>query len=186
MALLEWALFLLAFTPCGAVLSLDAWLARRSKGAECPRARDLLPGAAWLARLVHVLLALAYASAAATKVLRGPWEWFSGWTMQYYVSYQTLRHGSTAGRWLMESHGWNVVIAWLVIAFEVGFVLSLWFRRAAWIWAIAATLVHAGAVVFMGVVFPTFPVLCAALIPWCSTAERLERRWHRFRGRGSG
>jgi hypothetical protein len=186
LALLEWALFLLAFTPCGAVFSLDARRSRRSKETHGPRATDLLPGAAWIARLVHALLALAYLSAALTKVLRGPGEWFSGWTMQYYVSFHTMRSGSTAGRWLMESHTSNVAIAWLVIALEIGFALSVWFPRVAWIWALAAILVHAGAAVFMGVVFPSFPVLCAALIPWCRVAEGLETRWRRLRGRGSG
>ena len=176
LALLEWALFLLAFTPCGAVFSVDAWLARRAKNAHDVRASERMPGAAWLARLVHLLLALAYLSAAATKLLRGPAEWFSGWTMQYYVSFFTLRSGSTAGRWLMENHAANVVLAWLVIAFEIGFALSPCFPRVAWVWAVAALLVHAGAAAFMGVVFPSFPVLCAVLIPWCGVARWIAAR----------
>ena len=174
-ALLQWSILLLAFSPCGEVLSLDAWLARRSQRAPGRRPGDLASGSAWPARAVHVLLALAYLSAAATKVLRGPEEWFGGWTLHYYVSFQVIRTGSEAGSWLSERHGWIVAIAWIVIAFEVGFALSIFQRRARWIWAVACALVHAGAAVFMGVVFPSFPVLCACLIPWTGAATRIAR-----------
>jgi hypothetical protein len=175
-ALLEWSILLLAFSPCGEVLSVDAWLARRSGRAGGRRAGDLVLGAAWPARTVHALLALAYLSAAATKVLRGPEEWFSGWTLHYYVSFQAIRTDSAVAWWLSERHVWILAIAWVVIAFEVGFALSIFQRRARWIWALACMLVHAGAAVFMGVVFPSFPILCAGLIPWTDAARRIARR----------
>lgn len=173
-ALLQWALFLLAFSPCGAVWSADAWLARRRAGASAPHPFEPRPGAVWPLRLVHVLVGLAYLSAAAGKVLRGPGEWFGGWTLQYYVSFRLIKGDSVLGDWLSERHGWNIAFSWLVIAFQGGFLLSLFHRKAAWLWTVAAFFVHAGATVFMGIVFPVFPVLCAALVPWCDAIRWLQ------------
>lgn len=185
-ALLQWSLVLLAFSRCGEVLSLDAWLARRSKREPGRNPTDLAAEGAWPARAVHALLALAYLSAAATKVLRGPENWFTGWTLHYFVSFHALRSGSEAGLWLAERHAWITAIAWIVVAFEVGFVLSIFQRRARWIWALACAVIHAGAALFMGVVFPSFPVLCACLIPWTTVATGIARlRAPRERGRAA-
>jgi hypothetical protein len=163
-ALLQWGLVLLAFVPCGRAFAIDAWIGRRRYVAPAGPA-ELLEGAAWPMRTVHVLLVLAYFSAGATKVLRDPLAWFSGSTMQYYVAFHALRSGTSAGLWLMRQPQLLAVVATLVALFEVTFVLTLWWRARAWIWALGAITVHAAAFAFMGIAFPSFPVLCLAVLP---------------------
>jgi hypothetical protein len=175
-ALLQWGVLLLAFSPCGAVLSLDARLGR---GLRRPAPGDLAEGAGWPVRTVHALLALAYLSAGASKVLRGPEDWFGGWTLHFYVAFQAARTGSAAGAWLSGHHGLITAIAWAVVAFEIGFVLSLFQRRGLWIWAVACTLIHAGAAGFMEVYFTSFPVLSGCLVRWTDLARGLVLRARR-------
>lgn len=173
-SLVQWGLFLLAFTPCGAAWSLDAWRAR-AKGNSTPAGLPV-SGAGWPLRVVHVLLALAYLSAGMTKLARGAEEWFSGYTLQYYLSFHALRSQSEPGLWLMRHHGLMVAGASALILFETSFVLSLWVRRLAWIWAIGSLLVHTGASVCMGVHFPSFPLLALTILPWSSRLERKRAR----------
>ena len=170
-ALLQWALLLLSLTPCGDALGVDAWRARAA-GRARGRAGETAPDAAWVLRLGQALLALAYLSAGASKVLRDPVAWFGGWTLQYDVALQALRTGDAAGRWLAGQHAACVAAAWTVAAIEIGFAFSVLARRTVWPWGLAAIAMHAGAAIFMGVWFPSFPALCAALIPWSALAAR--------------
>jgi hypothetical protein len=162
--LMQWGLLLLAFSRCGEALSIDGWIARRAGRARV--LSEPIEGAARPMRTMHVLLALAYLSAGATKILRDPTAWFSGYTLQYYVSFHALRSQSAAGLWLMKHHTLVTAVAWGVVLFETSFILSLWWRSRAWIWVIGSILVHASAYLFMGVLFPSFPVLCATVLPW--------------------
>ncbi len=157
-------LFFLGFTPCATAWSLDAWLDRR-RGRNVAGSAPIA-GAAWPIRAMHVLLVLAYLSAGLSKLLRDAGAWFSGYTLQYYVSFFALRNTSEAGLWLMRHHALIAVLACALVLFETSFVLTLWLRRWSGIWLAGSLVVHAGAVVFMGVLFPSFPVLCLTVLPW--------------------
>jgi hypothetical protein len=172
-------LVFLGFSPCAAAWSVDAWLARRS-GRGIPSWAPIA-GAAWPLRAMHVLLVLAYVSAGMSKLLRDPSAWFGGYTLQYYVSFFALRSGSPAGLWLMEKHGLITALAWGIVLFETSFVLTLWLRRWSAVWLFGSLAVHAGAVVFMGVLFPSFPVLCLTVLPWRRGARSAEAVAHAVR-----
>jgi hypothetical protein len=174
-SLVHWALLVLAFAPCGAAFSIDASIARARGLRERASAFQPIPEVGWVLRLVHVLIALAYLSASATKLARGREEWFSGYTLHYYLSFHALRSQSEWGLWLMRHHVLVVAGSWLVGLFESTFVLSLVFRRWAWLWTVGSVFVHASAFLFMGVLFPSFPALCLVMLPWRRIFERFQR-----------
>jgi hypothetical protein len=113
---------LLALSNCGAVWSVDAWLARRK--VRDPLACSLPKFPVWPARLVQLFLGVVYRGAAVTK-LHTP-VFFSGdqlmyWMMTHMMSYAPL------GDLLSQYPLLLSVFGYITIIWEVAFIFCVWF-----------------------------------------------------------
>jgi hypothetical protein len=93
---LAFALLALACSPCGARLSLDAWLWRRRGRAPGP---ETSPFAGLPLRVTQVTIALGYCAAGLTKLARAGLEWANGYTLMATM----MKYDNLASAWL-SSH----------------------------------------------------------------------------------
>src|SRR5690606_4876052 len=128
-------LMLLAFSPAGRCLSLDAWLFGRRSNRHAPplhegggiRAVDTT--AQWPLTAATWLMARGYLCAGLAKLKVGGLEWFNGDTLQWYLLQDGKRWGSDLGLWLATQKELCIAISIGAVAFEVGFPIVLYFRR---------------------------------------------------------
>ena len=166
-------LFYLMLSPCGAVWSIDRWMAsRRASAPGClrPSARQtpifIHP---WPLRLLMVQMVLMYFSNGMFK-LSGD-TWWSGTSLYYVLADLTLARWSyaqiTAPFWLTKS------LTWLVLIWEAGFpvwVALPWTRKAAFLFGVAFHL-GIGLSMELGSFVPYALCLYLPLVPW----ERINR-----------
>jgi hypothetical protein len=114
-------LLLLAFTPAGSRLSLDA-LIRRHRNRPAPDTADT---AIWPLKVAHVLLALTYFTAGIAKVVVGGVDWVNGYTLQNYVFSDAIARGFPFGVWLAQQHTISIALSVFTLIFELFFFLSL-------------------------------------------------------------
>ena len=144
-------LMLLPFAPSGARLSVDALLRRRREQREGLAPSDeLVDTAVWPLRLLHVLLAVTYFSTGMAKVLSGGMAWVNGYTLQQYIFSDATTSKLPLGIWLSQNYTLCVLLAVATILFEVGYPVSLYFRRTAPLWFISAIGFHIGLYVTSG------------------------------------
>jgi hypothetical protein len=133
-------LMCLAFAPSGGRLSLDA-LIRRRRGRD---ASDLTDTAMWPIRLAHVLLAITYLSAGATKLIDGGPAWLNGYTLQSYIFADAVPRGFPLGIWLAQHHTLCIALSVFTVAFESSFILSLFLPWTAPAFFLTGILFHVG------------------------------------------
>ena len=121
-------LLLLAFTPCDRHLSVDAILRRQRAGGRRDDRSDM---AVWPLRLAHVLLAMTYFSAGASKLISGGLAWMNGYTLENYVFADAMTRGFPFGVWLAQHHTLSILLSVFTIVFELGFCVSLLLPRLA-------------------------------------------------------
>jgi predicted DCC family thiol-disulfide oxidoreductase YuxK/uncharacterized membrane protein YphA (DoxX/SURF4 family) len=183
-ALLLIALLALAFSPCGAVLSLDDWLERQRRSAERRQfeplaiTRETSAFARWPLLLVKWLFVLVYFSAMLSKVLSGGGlaAWTNGYTLQYYLMQDGLRWGSDLGVWLSHHTALVSLLSWMTLLFEGTFALAVLFPALAWIYIPFGAAFHTGIYLIQRAPFFSFIALYAVFVPWAALAERLGRR----------
>ena len=130
-ALMAVSLWALAFSGCGAVLSLDARI-RRGRG-RAPV--DTTPAfEIWPLRLVQWMFALTYFAAGVEKLVNGGLGWFRGTTLAYYFALDALHRNHPVGVWLAERADWLPPLAVVSVLFELTFPfavlvpgLAIWF-----------------------------------------------------------
>jgi hypothetical protein len=121
-ALMMIALWGLAFSRCGAVLSLDARIARaRGKPPADPLDRFAL----WPLRLVQWMYALTYFAAGVEKLVNGGLAWLQGTTLAYYFAVDALHRGHPLGVWLAGRADWLPPVAFASLLFELTFPLAV-------------------------------------------------------------
>jgi len=120
-------LLLLAFTPAGNRLSIDA-LIRRRRNITTP---DVVDTGIWPLKVAHVLLALTYFTAGLAKVVVGGPQWVNGYTLQSYILSDAIPRGFPFGVWLAQQHTLCVALSVFTLLFELFFFLSLIFPRTA-------------------------------------------------------
>lgn len=118
---------ILALSPCGAVWSVDAWLAnyRRQAWPGAPAiARPKFP--VWPRRLLQFLIATVYFGAAVTK-MQTP-SFFSGDQLQaWMLTHINYRH--PVGEYLSLYPVLLVAFGYVVIVWEVTFIFLVWNRN---------------------------------------------------------
>jgi hypothetical protein len=126
-------LMMLAFSPAGESLSLDALLRRRrARSAKDPTERsERVDTAAWPLKLAHVLLAMTYFSTGISKLLAGGLRWFNGYTLQGYTFADAVNRELPLGIWLAQQHTLAVLLSVFTILFELFFFVSLISPRTA-------------------------------------------------------
>ena len=170
------ALALLALSPCGDALAIDAL--RRAGRPRGPAWRW-----AWPLRLVAWLLALAYASSVTSKLVTSGLEWANGATLQFYAYYRGMPRNRPLGVWLSGEPALAAVLSWGALAFESTFLLAVLRPRLRWIYVPLGIAFHVLGDLFFGADFSGFVALYAALVPWERAFVRTCGRW---RGAGRG
>ena len=182
-------LFYLCLAPCGAVWSVDSWLAaRRARRLGLPAPKPVATsGATFVQRLMQIHFAIIYIGAGTSKLMGN--SWWGGtavWgvmanssfaPLEFEAYYQGLaflcRH-----RWLWEIVMSSLVVFTLVV--ELGLPFIVWFPRARWIIMCGSLLLHTGIGYIMGLtVFGiSMVVLLFAFVP----SEKAKLMWEHLTG----
>jgi hypothetical protein len=153
-------LLLLAFTPAGSRLSLDA-LIRRHRSGPAPDTADT---AIWPLKVAHVLLALTYFTAGIAKVVVGGVDWVNGYTLQNYVFSDAIARGFPFGVWLAQQHTISIALSVFTLIFELCFFLSLVFPWTAPLFFLTGIGFHIGLYLAAGHDFFSHMVLLFLLL----------------------
>lgn len=162
--LLALALLALAASPAGGALSIDRLLARVRRGAASLPATSCF--ARWPLLFVRWIVALAFLSAAGSKLGRSGLEWMNGYTLQYCAFVKGAKLDTPLGVWFSTRHELCRVVSWMVVLFESSFFLVLFERRLVRIYVpLAAVLVLAWHLT-LGARFYQLLALLSAFVPW--------------------
>ncbi|MCE9592836.1 MAG: HTTM domain-containing protein [Planctomycetes bacterium] len=124
----------LALGPCGARLSIDAWLARRRGEGESERAS----GAALPLRLTQLSLALGYAFAGWTKLAVSGVEWANGYTLMRYL----MQYDNAWSRFLCSHVALTAALSWGALVVQGTFPLVFVFPALRWFYLPGAVAFH--------------------------------------------
>ncbi len=166
------ALVVLAAAPCGDALSL-------SSSRNIPREHS--GDYRWPLVLIQLFVAQIYLFAGYAKLYRVGWPWVSAenlrrWLLMFNQEDQVAMF-TTVGPWLAEHPTLLLGAAVATIAFDLGFILVLFFRWARWVFLPTAVLFHAGIALSMNIAFLNLPQLLL-FVDW----ERLPTIGARLRG----
>ena len=174
------ALVVLAMSPSGRTLSLDAWWLRpKREGASTQKDPVIGPTsrfARWPLLLIRWVLALAYFSAAYHKLRVSGLDWMNGYTLQYYMLRDAVRWDMPLGLWLGQQYWLILVMSVVTIVWEATFFLLLIFPSLALIYLPLGLGFHTGTWVAMNARFLTFMALYAAFVPWTDVYRWIRER----------
>jgi hypothetical protein len=171
------ALGVLAISPSGRVLSLDARLRRRRRGEnEGSQRGQTSTFAGWPLKLIQWFFVLMYASAVWSKLSASGLDWANGYTLQYFLARDGLRWDSPLGYWLSHHHTLILLAQYGVLLFQATFALAVIFPKLRWIYVPAGLCMHIG--IFLTLTAPFFQwiALYAAFIPWTEALRLLRAR----------
>lgn len=160
-ALMLIALAILAASPCGSVLSVDARLRNGPRSAD-----ESSTFARWPLLLLGWMQVLLYASAAVSKVVKSGLAWMNGYTLQYYAFYFGIQLDTRFGIWLSEHHRLSIVLSAITWLFEATFFLVMTRPRSRWIYLPLGSVIHLLIWLTLGAGFPQLVVLYAVFVPW--------------------
>ena len=141
-------LSLLAVSPSGAALSLDALLGRLRLAAERRRfePRPAIPAesnyARWPLRNAQWLLAMAYLSAGLSKLVNGGLAWFNGYTLVYYAAMDGLLWRAPLAPALVGHPTVASLFSIGAVALELTFWLAIVFPRLVPLFLLGGTAMH--------------------------------------------
>jgi uncharacterized membrane protein YphA (DoxX/SURF4 family) len=157
-------LVLLAFSPSGNRLSVDAMLQRWKGCSKSTRPSGIVDTAVWPLKLVQVLLSLAYLSTGLAKILDGGSNWMNGYTLQKYILSDAVVREMPFGLWVAQQHLLCVILSIATIIFEIFFFLTLIVPWTVPYFLIAGILFHSGIYVTMAAPFLQHIFLYAVFI----------------------
>jgi hypothetical protein len=168
------ALSALALSPSGRVLSVDAWVRRRTRGNGASWLDVHSEFAGWPIKLIQWFFVLMYLSAVTSKLSISGLDWANGYTLQYLLARDGFRWGSSLGVWLSQFHLLVLLGQIGVLLFQATFALAVIFPKLRWIYVPAGLGLHV--MIFLTLRAPFFQwiALYAVFIPW-SEAVRLVR-----------
>jgi uncharacterized membrane protein YphA (DoxX/SURF4 family) len=161
------ALAVLALSPSGRVLSVDAWLARRRTGNGEGHLLDQTSDfAGWPIKLIQWFFVLMYASAVWSKLSASGFDWANGFTLQYVLARDGLRWNSPLAYWLSHYHLVVLLGQYGVLLFQGTFALAVIFPKLRWIYVPAGLCLHISIYLTLTAPFFQWMVLYAVFIPW--------------------
>jgi hypothetical protein len=166
------ALSVLAISPSGRVLSLDAWLRRRSRSMPAVDVQSEFAG--WAIKLLQWFFVLMYMSAVWSKLSASGLDWPNGYTLQFYLARDGLRWDSFLGVWLSQFHTLILLGQIGVLLFQATFALAVIFPKLRWIYVPAGLGLHVMIYLTLNAPFFSWIALYVVFIPW-SDAVRLAR-----------
>jgi uncharacterized membrane protein YphA (DoxX/SURF4 family) len=137
-------LMLLALSPAGRRLSVDALIRRWRMGSHSDRAPDTISTALWPVKLTQVLLAFAYLSTGLAKLVFGGLAWMNGYTLQQIIFTSATNRDIPIGVWLAQQHTACLFLSIGVILFEVFFFVSLIIPKTVPYFLLGGALMHLG------------------------------------------
>jgi Vitamin K-dependent gamma-carboxylase len=145
-------LMLLAFSPSGRSLSIDALIYhyRNRFSDNSDKASGMVETAVWPLKLVHVLLASAYFSTGLSKLLYGGLKWMNGYTLQSYIFQDAIRRDLPIGIWIAQQHTFCIILSVSTILFELFFFISLIIPCTAPFFLIGGVFFHMGLYLLAG------------------------------------
>lgn len=172
---------ILSLSHCGAVWSVDAWLARR-KGIAEPFGMGTAPRfPIWPARLIQLFIGVVYLGAAVTK-LHTP-IFFSGDQLMYWMMTHMMAH-APLGDLLSQYPLLLSVFSYVTIVWEVAFIFCVWFPMLRLPMLVIGAVFHMMTAITLGLlVFPM--VMISAYFSflteedvqwWAAKLRRLSRR----------
>jgi hypothetical protein len=159
-AIASHVMFLLCFTQCGAVWSVDSWLARRRllRQGVPP---ELIPapalGPSWPRRLIQLLIATVYFSAAVTKLLVH--GYFTGEHLQTWML-STIHTPNLLGGTVALHPAIIIVGAYVTALWELLFLFLIWKPVARRIMLPLGLGFHVMTCLTLGLFI--FPMICAS------------------------
>lgn len=169
---LLWLSVVLAASPCGDALSIDAWLARR-RGRPLP-SRGRAHGAA--IRLAWLVFGCVFFFPGLHKLLTSGLAWVTSDNLRNQMWWKWAQRPDAQPSFRIDRYPWLVRFgAGATIAFELSFPFLLFFhRRTRALGVIAALSFHAATEYFMGIRFTVLWVTYGVFVPW-------EALWRRVR-----
>lgn len=165
-------LMLLAFSPSGMRLSVDAAVRRWRAGAAAGAEPAATFTAIWPMKLTQWLLCFAYVSTGMAKVVYGGLQWINGYTLQQIIFSSATWREIPLGIWLAQYHTVCMVLSIGVVLFEVFFFVALLAPRTLPLFLAGGAAMHLGIHFFEGSSFFQYLVLYAVFIDF----ERLYAR----------
>ncbi|MGH8656261.1 MAG: hypothetical protein ACREYE_30570 [Gammaproteobacteria bacterium] len=167
------ALLALALSPAGRTLSIDSLIHRFLGSKTRGVLSEESPYAGWPIRLIQWFFVLMYLSAFSHKMYTSGLEWMNGTTLQYYLVQDSLRNAMPLGLWLSEHHTLVKMLQWMLVSFQLTFVLAVIFPMLRWIYVPMGLSMHFGILFTLNAPFIQWIVLYVVFIPW----HAMFRRW---------
>lgn len=132
---LAFALIALACSPCGARLSIDAWLRRRRGRAPAP---ETSPFAGVPLRVTQVTIAIGYCASGLTKLARAGLEWANGYTLVATM----MKYDNVASAWLSSHFELCRATSVVTLFSQATFPVVLFWPAARWYYLPTAVVFH--------------------------------------------
>lgn len=182
-AIMMIALLAIALGPSGRVLSVDDWIRTRRAGPGARRVPLLElrgPDAGWPIRMMQCFIPMMYMSAAFAKLTldgRG-WslDWANGVTLQKYLAIDGVRWASPLAVWASQFHVPLLIGQWVVLVFQVTYFVTIFSRRARWIYIPLGLVFHIGIYLTLRAAFPQWIAASAFYVPWSVALAMLMQR----------
>ena len=154
----------LALSPSGGVLSVDNYLRRRSGTENDLHTRSTDAG--WAIKFMQWFFVLMYFSAFWAKLTIGGLSWMNGYTLQFYLIQDGLRHGGALALWMSQYHTLIMLGQIAVMIFQATFFLEVVYPKIRWLYIPAGFSLHIAIYVLQGAPFFTWMALYTIFIPW--------------------
>lgn len=166
---LLWLGALLAASPCGDALSIDAWRARR-RGAPRP-SRGRAHGAA--VRVAWILIGLVFLFPGIHKLAESGVAWIASDNLRNQMWWKWAQDPAIQPAWRIDRHPMLLrVLAFLTVAFELSFLPLVFWRRTRALAVGGALAFHAATDLFMGIGFSVLWTTYTMFVPWEALAGR--------------
>lgn len=172
---LVWFALLLATSPCGDALSIDAWF-RRGRPSPRPDVRYGLP-----LRFTWLLLGMVYFFPGAWKLWTGGVDWIFSDHLRNQIWHQWTTHAEwtpfldpTGNPWLLRLGGLGVVV------FEMSFVLLMLSRPTRLVALALGLLFHLANLLTLNIGFFSLMAIYPCLVDWPRLLSRLGVRSDRL------
>ncbi len=156
-------LMMLAFSPSGRCLSIDA-LIRRFRATRLDSPRETTTTAIWPLKLTQVLLCWAYLSNGVCKLAFGGLRWMNGYTLQGLVFSDAIKNQKPFGLWLAQNHTLCLWLSIGTILFELFFFISFFVPRTLPYFLVGGALLHIGIYATMDAPFFEYIVLYSVFL----------------------
>lgn len=158
---LVWFAILLATSPCGDVLSVDAWVKRR-RTAPAPDTRYGLP-----LRFAWLLLGVVYFFPGAWKLWTGGVDWIFSDHLQHQIWHQWTTHATWEPLIDPTGHPWLLRLGGLgVVTFELTFFLLMFHRRTRIVALFLGLGFHLANQLTLNIGFISLQLVYVSLIDW--------------------